>query len=254
MSRSFRTKVVGVTFQNPDGTQRQAIIGKCKVGEHVRLIRDYENSHDQYAIAVLRETGEQIGFIDKDVAFRHEGMNDLAPHIDQGGEVKAKIVDLIGEVHSGFLSKLFSSKKTNLGCIIEIEVGDKLYQAKEAEARDLRDKAKSLEKSDPKEAIRLYRQSMMKLLEVDTLIRESHAFKKQIIELNKDLGTWRRTSFAIERITALLEKDKNYSECLAEIENYEKIGDKKGISGSDIQAISKRKDRILQNFPVDSNK
>ena len=142
MNRTFRTKVVGVTFQNPDGSNRQEIISKCKVGEDVLLIRDYENSYDRYAIAVLRKTGEQIGFIDKDVAFRHEGMNDLAPHIDEGGEVGAKIVDLIGE-----------SEKTNWGCVIEIEVGSKPYLVKEAEARELRDKAKGLEKSDRKEAI-----------------------------------------------------------------------------------------------------
>lgn len=246
MSRTFRTKVVGVTFQNPDGTNRQEIISKCKVGEYVLLKRDYNNSYDQYAIAVLRKTGEQIGFIDKDVAFRHEGMNDLAPHIDQGGEVAAKIVDLIGVDHSGFWGKIFSSKKTNWGCVIEIEIGSKPYLVKEAEARELRDKAKSLEKSDSKEAVRLYRQSMMKLLEVDILIRETHAFKKQIIDLGKDLGTWRRTSLPIERITALIEKDKNYTECLAEIENYEKMGDKKGLSETDIQSISKRKDRITK--------
>lgn len=245
MSRTFRTKVVGVTFQNPDGTNRQEIISKCKVGEHVLLKRDYDNSYDQYAIAVLRKTGEQIGFIDKDVAFRHEGMNDLAPHIDQGGEVAAKIIDLIGEDHSGFWGNIFSSKKTNLGCVIEIEVGS-TYLVKEAEARELRDKAKSLEKSDPKEAIGLYKQSMMKLLELDTLIRESYAFKKQIIDLGKDLGTWRRTSLPIERITALIEKDKNYTECLAEIENYEKMVDQKGLSETDIQTISKRKARITK--------
>lgn len=253
MSRSFRTKVVGVTFQNPDGTNRQDIISKCKVGEHVFLKRDYENSYDQYAIAILRKTGEQIGFIARDVAFRHEGMNDLAPHIDQGGEVTAKIADFIGEDNSGFWNKLFSSKKTNRGCIIEIEVGNKLYQVKEAEGRELRDKAKSLEKSDPKEAIRLYRQSITKLLEVDTLIRETHAFKKQIIELGKDFGTWRKTSFPIERITALLVRDKEYYECFAEIENYEKLGDKKGLSETDIKTISKRKDRITKHITLSNN-
>jgi hypothetical protein len=246
MSRTFRTKIVGVTFQNPDGTNRQELISKCKVGEYVLLQRDYDNTFDQYAIAVLRKTGEQIGFIDKDVAFRHEGMNDLAPHMDQGGEVTAQIVDIVGHSHPISWNHFLSSKTTNLGCIIEIEVGSIPYQVKEAEARELRDRAKSLEKNDPKEAIRLYKQSMMKLFELDTLLRETHAFKKQIIELGKDLGTWRRTSFPIERITALLEKDKNYAECWVEIENYEKMEDKKGLSQTDIKAISKRKDRITK--------
>ena len=47
-------------------------------------------------------------------------------------------------------------------------------------------------------------------------------------------------------MTALIEKDKNYTECLAEIENYEKIRDQKGLSETDIQTISKRKDRITK--------
>jgi len=82
------------------------------------------------------------------------------------------------------------------------------------------------------------------MLEVDTLIRERQSFKKQIAELGYDPGTWRRASLPIERITALLEKEKRYTECLAEIENYENVRDWKGLSETDIQAISKRKDRV----------
>jgi DNA polymerase-3 subunit epsilon len=122
--------------------------------------------------------------------------------------------------------------------------GKKSYKLKEAAARELRDKAKTLEKSDPKEAIRLYRISLATMLEVDTLIREKQSFKKQIAELGYDPGTWRRASLPIERITALLEKEKRYIECLVEIENYENVRDWKGLSETDIQAISKRKDRV----------
>jgi hypothetical protein len=231
MGRTFQTKVAGVTYNNSDGTKRQDILRKCTVGEHLILQRDYDNTFDEYAIAVLRETKEQIGLIPRHVAFRHPAMNDLAPHMDQGGEVTAKIVALTGGE-----------------CEIEIEVigsdGGKPYQLKEAEARDLRDKAQTLEKTDPKEAIQLYRQSLTKMLEVDTLIRETHFFKNQIKELDYDPGTWRRASLPIERITALLEKEKCYAECLAEIENYENIKDWKGLCKSDIQTISKRKDRV----------
>lgn len=208
------------------------------------LQRDYGNAFDEHAIAVLRKTGEQIGFIPRDVAFRHPAMNDLAPHMDQGGEARAKIVGIIsGE------------------CEIEIEVigsaGEKPYQLKEAEARELRDKAKKLERSDPKEAIQLYRKSFATMLEVDTLIRETHYFKKQIAELGYDLGTWRRTSLPIERITALLEKEKNYSECLSEIDDYEKIEDRKGLSQNDLRKIRERKRRVARilepNKTINSN-
>jgi len=227
MSRTFRTKIAGVAYNNADGTKRQDILRKCTVGERLLLQRDYDNAFDEYAIAVLRKTGEQIGFVPRHVAFRHPAMNDL----DQGGEASAKIVSLIGGE-----------------CEIEIEVigsdAGKPYQLREAEARNLRDKAKALEKSDPKEAIRLYRESLVKMLEADSLIRETHFFKNQITELGYDLGTWRRSSLPIERITALLEKEKRYAECLAEIENYENVRDWKGLSQTDIRTITKRKDRV----------
>ena len=238
MGRTFRTKVAGLIHNNSDGTSRQAILRKCTTGEYLLLQRDYDNAFDEYAIAVLRKTKEQIGFIPRDVAFRHPAMNDLAPHMDQGGEVKARIVALIGGE-----------------CEIEIEVigsdGGKPYQLKEAEARDLRDKAKTLERSDPREAIRLYRQSLVKMLEVDTLIRETHFFKNQIAELGYDLGTWRRASLPIERIASLLEKEKRYTECLAEMENYENVKDWKGLSKTDIHAITKRKDRVKTKITGD---
>jgi len=231
MGRTFRTEIAGISHNNINGTSRQEILRKCTVGESLVLQRDYGNTFDEYAIAVLRKTGEQIGFVPRDIAFRHPAMNDIAPHMDQGGEATAKIVGIHGGV-----------------CEIEIEIigsdGEKPYQLKEEVARELRDKAKILERGDPKEAIRLYKKSLVTMLEVDTLIRETHFFKKQIAELGYDLGTWRRASLPIERITALLEKEKNYSECLAEIDNYEKIEDRKGLNQSDLRKMRERKRRV----------
>jgi hypothetical protein len=231
MGRTFRTKIVGLTHKNKNGTSRQEILRKCSVGESLVLQRDYGNPYDEYAVSVLRKTGEQIGFVPKDVAFRHPAMNDLAPHMDHGGEATAKIVAILGG-----------------GCNIEINViggpGEKPYQLKEKEARELRDTAKKLHRSDPKEAIRLYRKSIMTLLEVDTLIRETHHFKKQIAELGYDIGTWRKSPLPIERLTALLEKEKKYSGCLEEIIKYESVEDRKGLSQNDLIKIRKRKRKI----------
>ena len=229
VSRSFRTKVVGVTHKNDDGSDRQKIISKCKVGDSLLLQRDYDNEYDEHAIAVLRTTtNEQLGFIARDVAFRQEGMNDLAPHLDRGGEARAWIVDIIGG-SSGFWERLFGFANKNLGCVIEIEYEEIPYQVKEQEARELRDIAKSLEKSEPIKAINLYKQCIIKLFEVDILIKKTYAFKKQVLDLGIDQGTWRKTPFPIERITALLEKHGDYSKCLNIIEKYERIKDKKDL-------------------------
>ena len=96
MGRTFRTNISGITHNNRNGTTRQDILRKCSVGESLVLKRDYENSFDKHAIAILRNTGEQIGYIPRHVAFRHPGMNDPSSHMDHGGEVKAIIVGITG--------------------------------------------------------------------------------------------------------------------------------------------------------------
>lgn len=105
MERRF-TKVVGVEKQNPDGSNRQRILKRCRAGEELSLVRDPHNEYDENAIKVCREDGQQLGFIGRDIAW------DFATGLDQGlCKIKAKIADLTG---GGFLSG------KSRGCNIEI--------------------------------------------------------------------------------------------------------------------------------------
>ncbi len=54
-------KVAGVTFPNDDGSERQEIIKRCRVGESLVLRRDADDPYSTFAIQVLRSTGEQLG-------------------------------------------------------------------------------------------------------------------------------------------------------------------------------------------------
>lgn len=54
-------KVAGVTFPNDDGSERQAIIRRCKSGERLILRHEPDNEYSEFAIQVLRENGEQLG-------------------------------------------------------------------------------------------------------------------------------------------------------------------------------------------------
>jgi hypothetical protein len=47
--RDFHTKVAGVTQQNDDGTDRQAVIRRCRRGERVDLVPEPENPVDPEA-------------------------------------------------------------------------------------------------------------------------------------------------------------------------------------------------------------
>ncbi len=63
------TSVAGVRYKNDDTKEeRQAIIKRCKSGEKLMLVPDELNKYDRDAIKVLRLNGEQIGFLNTDLA------------------------------------------------------------------------------------------------------------------------------------------------------------------------------------------
>ena len=62
-TRSIEARVVGVSFEG-----RQAVVAQLKQWEECFLIRDYHNRYDPNAIKVVRQNGQQIGFLDRDLA------------------------------------------------------------------------------------------------------------------------------------------------------------------------------------------
>jgi hypothetical protein len=58
----FFAKVHGVSYKNDDGSSRQKIISRCKVGEELDIIPEPTNRHDPGAMQVCRKTGEQLGY------------------------------------------------------------------------------------------------------------------------------------------------------------------------------------------------
>lgn len=61
----FNTKLAGVTFKNSDGSSRQAALRSCVVGEVLELRREPKNPYDPNAVAVVRGTGDQIGYLSR---------------------------------------------------------------------------------------------------------------------------------------------------------------------------------------------
>ena len=64
-NRKFLIKVVGVTADNPNEVNRQALLRKRKSGEEVILKREPANQYDKWAIAVFSVNGEQLGYLPK---------------------------------------------------------------------------------------------------------------------------------------------------------------------------------------------
>lgn len=59
----YYLKVAGVTFRNPDGTDRQRIISKLHVGDGLRFVPEPNNPYDHMAVRVETESGVQIGYV-----------------------------------------------------------------------------------------------------------------------------------------------------------------------------------------------
>ena len=232
----FTTKVVEATYKNPDGINRQQIIKMCTTGEKIRLIREPNNPYDVCAIGVFRESGEQIGYLAKHVSAYPE----LAYHMDIGGEVSAKIKKIIAE-RSGFLGL-----KKIYYCIVEIEKGSVLLFKKENEAKETIKKAIFIENNDPELAINLYQKAITILGEVDRFCEKN----SEMDELLKTYGLkkWRFVEYPINRLTLLLEKLMRFQECLEQIEKYEQIDDRIGLSKKDKESLDMRKAKIIKNF------
>lgn len=60
--RSFNIGITGESFFNEDGSNRQEILRRCKVGEQLHLIHE-PIPQDINAVKVCRMNGEQIGYI-----------------------------------------------------------------------------------------------------------------------------------------------------------------------------------------------
>ena len=86
----FNTKVVGVTYDNPDGKNRQDIIKGLTTRSNIALERDYANLYDPNAIRVVDSEGNQLGFLGRDISAN------LAPRMDKGEVITASISALTG--------------------------------------------------------------------------------------------------------------------------------------------------------------
>ena len=98
-TRSFHSKLAGVTAKNDDGRSRQDYIRAfCTAGMALRLVREPSNRFDPNAVAVwitarslvFFSSDVQIGYINADLA------SELTPQIDRGTPVRASISDVTG--------------------------------------------------------------------------------------------------------------------------------------------------------------
>jgi len=102
--KSFHSKIFGTFHKNKDGVDRQKILRNCKIGEKL-ILKHVPSSYDKNAVEVCRTTGEQLGYLSRELA------KELVYRLDRGSKVDAEISDLTG---GGFFYK------KSRGCNIKI--------------------------------------------------------------------------------------------------------------------------------------
>jgi hypothetical protein len=68
LARSLDTEIAGVTFKNANNTSRQRIASEIAESEPFSLEHEQGNRHDPNAVRVLRQNGEQIGYLPQGLA------------------------------------------------------------------------------------------------------------------------------------------------------------------------------------------
>lgn len=106
----FLAKVVGVTFRNRDGSCRQEILSRCRAGEKVQLLPEPDNPADTNAIAVVRENGEQIGYLESKL--RRPIAGRIKAMMESGDDFQAVIERILDGPQKGIK-----------GCVVAIRIG-----------------------------------------------------------------------------------------------------------------------------------
>lgn len=107
----FFTKLVGVTFDNNDGTSRQQFIEDLDaifdMNTKTFLVakRDTNNPYDDKAVAIYDQKGRQLGYLSRKVN------ETVAPWMDDGFELLVEIVNVTGGDGSHWGLNIWVEKK-----------------------------------------------------------------------------------------------------------------------------------------------
>ena len=125
-AESFNTKIVGVSFEG-----RQDEIRSLEPGEELLVERQPDNEFDSQAIALIRESGAQLGYLRRQIAA------ELAPLMDAGTLYTARVEQVTG-----------GEDGRSLGVNIRVERDDEAAAAEReqraAEARAARERLAGL--------------------------------------------------------------------------------------------------------------
>lgn len=94
--KGFFTKIVGVTFENNDGSSRQKLLEELSTQWNpkskilLQAKREKNNPFDPKAVAIYNPEGKQLGYLSKKVN------ETVAPWLDEGFQVLVEVTTING--------------------------------------------------------------------------------------------------------------------------------------------------------------
>jgi hypothetical protein len=219
MTSTFLVGVTGESQVNNDGTSRQELIKRLRAGDQVKLIPDPTNPHDRWAVRVLTDDGQQIGWLPSDA-------RDAGPLL-KGEPVTATVHAIRGGTED----------KPFFGVVLEITKGDpdwtrfneltrvaRPFDARVKAALELKDAA------DPESMVAAFRH----------IIADIRTFTQS----NPQASAHRCFEVPVDELTHALERQKKFSEALEVIEDWKTAYDPVQPNKSIAAKIRKRADRL----------
>lgn len=225
MSRTYLVGVRGESHSNDDGTSRQDIIHRMRANEPVQLIADPTNKFDRWAVKVLTQSGEQIGWLPSDAR-------------DAGTLLKGEPMQAVVHAVRGgttWLKRLIGKK--SVGVILRITKPEPDWSRRaqlENRARKIDEQvaaALKLEKDGDTEAAIPVMSQAIEAIRSFT-IADPHA------------SAHRRMHAPVDRLSLLLERRKAYAEAVALIKDWQTTFDPVQPNASIREALVKRSERL----------
>lgn len=230
MANIYYVNVRGLSHENPDGTSRQEIAKSLRKGQTVNLQAEPMNQHDRWAVKVLVNNGEFLGYLPSDARD--------ASAVLKGEPISASIHKLTGGTN--WFSKTILGKK-HIGVVLAISKSDPDWSRDSSLTKlakpidDLITKARNTEKSGNIDtAIQQYQDAVLKV--------------EKLTQMDKFASAYRRNPAPINRLSLLLEKRKKFKQALNVIQHFYSQFDPIQPDKTDSTSIQKRQERLIKKL------
>lgn len=230
MTQVFLVGVKGESFPNADGTSRQDIIRCLRKGEQVQLVPEPTNPHDRWAVKVLTQAGQQIGWLPSDARD--------ASTLMRGEPLVATVHDIRGGTN--WLWRLMGKKY--VGVVLRVEKQDvdwsrwqRLMELAQPYDKQVTDALALEEAGKIDEAIAAYRQA---IADISTFTHE-----------NPRASAHRYQYAPVDRLSLLLERRGLYAEALAALTDWIQSNDPVQPNRSVADSMRKRMARLTKRTP-----